>query len=63
MSISNVSARLSGIPIVSSINFKTSKNKVILVLGCIDLDCTLREPCIKAMIDQSSIYDQRFFER
>ncbi|XP_039143901.1 uncharacterized protein LOC120281015 [Dioscorea cayenensis subsp. rotundata] len=63
MSVGNVSATLSGVPVLSGTNFKTWKNKVTLVLGCMDLDHALREPRPAPLTDQSSLEDRRVFER
>jgi len=38
----NVSAQVSSIPILNGTNFKVWKDTVDIVLGCIDLDVTLR---------------------
>ncbi|XP_039137099.1 uncharacterized protein LOC120274626 [Dioscorea cayenensis subsp. rotundata] len=63
MSVGNVSATLSGVTVLSGTNFKTWKNKVTLLLGCMDLDHALREPCPATLTDQSSLEDRRVFER
>ncbi|KAH7669007.1 TROVE domain-like protein [Dioscorea alata] len=62
MSVGNVSATLSGFPVFNGTNFKTWKNKVTLVLGCMDLDHPLREPRPAPLIDQSSLEERRVFE-
>ncbi|KAH7670570.1 hypothetical protein IHE45_10G036100 [Dioscorea alata] len=63
MSVGNVSATLNGIPVLNGTNFKIWKNNVTLVLGCMDLDFALREPCPAPLKDQSSLEDRRVFER
>ncbi|XP_039118807.1 uncharacterized protein LOC120254857 [Dioscorea cayenensis subsp. rotundata] len=63
MSVNNVFTTLNGIPMLNGTNFKTWKNKVTLVLGCMDLDYALREPCPAPLTDQSSLEDRRVFER
>ena len=44
-------------------NFKTWKNKVTLVLACMDLDYALREQRLIHPIDQSSVKNWRTFGR
>ncbi|XP_039130887.1 uncharacterized protein LOC120267280 [Dioscorea cayenensis subsp. rotundata] len=63
MSVNNVFATLNGIPMLNGANFKVWKNKVTLVLGCMDLDYALRELHPAPLTNQSSIHDKRVFER
>lgn len=56
-------AILNGIHMLNGTNFKTLKNKITLVLGCMDLEYVLREPWASLVEDQSSINDKKVFER
>ncbi|XP_055962341.1 uncharacterized protein LOC130015701 [Mercurialis annua] len=60
---SSVTATINSIPMLSGSNFKTWKNKVTMVLGCMDLDLALREPCPTPLMDLSSSDELKKFER
>ncbi|XP_050222295.1 uncharacterized protein LOC126672388 [Mercurialis annua] len=60
---SSVTATINSIPMLSGSNFKTWKNKVTMVLGCMDLDLALREPCPTPLMDLNSSDELKKFKR
>ena len=62
ISAANISANLSTIHVLTGINFKSWKENVMIVLGCMDLDLALRKDQPLALTEESSTEDKRNFE-
>ena len=62
VSAANFSANLSIIPVLTGTNFKSWKENVMIVLGCMDLDLALRKDQPPALTEESSTEDKRNFE-
>ncbi|XP_010099271.2 uncharacterized protein LOC21398556 [Morus notabilis] len=60
---STISASINSIPMLNGTNFKEWKENVMIVLGCMDLDLTLRIEQPTALTDQSSNEEKWDFEK
>ncbi|KAK8944127.1 hypothetical protein KSP39_PZI007675 [Platanthera zijinensis] len=60
---STISANINSIPILNGTNFKAWKENVQIVLGCMDLDLSLRTDRPQTLTDKSSPDEKRDFER
>lgn len=47
----NFVAQINSNPVLNGMNFKSWKESVEIVLGCMDLDLSLREECPTATVD------------
>ncbi|PON88031.1 hypothetical protein TorRG33x02_162330 [Trema orientale] len=62
ISAANISANLSTIHVLTGINFKSWKEDVMIVLGCMDLDLALKKDQPAALTEESFTEDKRNFE-
>ena len=60
---STISANINSIHVLSGTNFKTWKENLMIVLGCMDLDLALRVGQLAAPTDESFLEEKRDFER
>ncbi|XP_074336653.1 uncharacterized protein LOC141673816 [Apium graveolens] len=54
---------MNSIPVLNGTNFKSWKEKVLLVLGCMDLDYAIRKEQPASLTDESSTTDKLNFEK
>jgi len=59
----SISASLNGIPVLNGINFETWRDYIIIVLGFIDLDYTLRTEEPSAITDKSTVKEKANYEK
>jgi len=61
--VAGLSAALNGIPVLNGTNFKNWKERVMIVLGCLDLDHALRLDRPANLTDSSSTVERLAFEK
>ena len=59
----NITANVNSIPMLNGTNFKSWKENVLLVLGCMDLDYAKRKERPASLTDESSTTDKLNFEK
>lgn len=62
-SAANITANMNSIPVLNGTNFKSWKENVLLVLGCMDLDYAIRKEQPASLTDESSNTDKLNFEK
>ena len=62
-SAANITANMNSIPVLNGTNFKSWKENVLLVLGCMDLDYAIRKERPASLTDESSTTDKLNFEK
>ena len=60
--VATVSANLNSVPVLNGNNFKDWKENMMIVLGCMDLDLSLRMDKPASLTDASSADDRRIYE-
>ena len=58
-----MSANLNSVPVLNGSNFKDWKENILIVLGCMDLDLSLRMDKPASLTDASSPDDRRIYEK
>ncbi|RYE19068.1 MAG: hypothetical protein EOP45_13205, partial [Sphingobacteriaceae bacterium] len=61
--VATVSANLNSVPVLNGNNFKDWKENMMIVLGCMDLDLSLRMDKPASLTDASSADDRRIYEK
>ena len=61
--VATVSANLNSVPVLNGNNFKDWKENMMIVLGCMDLDLSLRMDEPTSLTDASSADDRRIYEK
>ena len=61
--VATVSANLNSVPVLNGSNFKDWKENILIVLGCMDLDLSLRMDKPASLTDASSLDDKRNYEK
>jgi hypothetical protein len=62
-SAANITANINSIPVLNGTNFKSWKENILLVLGCMDLDYALRKEQPAPLTDKSSTDEKVNFEK
>ena len=62
-SAANITANMNSIPVLNDTNFKSWKENVLLVLGCMDVDYAIRKEQPASLTDASSNTDKLNFEK
>jgi hypothetical protein len=62
-SAANITANINSIPVLNGTNFKSWKENILLVLGCMDLDYALRKEQPAPLTDESSTDEKVNFEK
>ena len=60
---SNISASINSIPMLNGTNFKEWQENVLIVLGVMDLDLTLRIDCPSEVTEESFSHSRRALEK
>ena len=58
-----MSANLNSVPVLNGSNFKDWKENILIVLGCMDLDLSLRMDKSASLTNASSLDDKRNYEK
>ncbi|XP_062113552.1 uncharacterized protein LOC133824621 [Humulus lupulus] len=62
-SVANIDANMNSIPVLNYTNFKSWKEKILLVLNCMNLDYALRKEQLASPTEKSSADEKANFEK
>lgn len=62
-SAANINVNMNSIPVLNITNFKSWKENVLLILGCMDLDYAIRKEQPPSLTDESSNTEKLNFEK